>query len=192
MYKVTCYTIIFTLFSLTSFEQEVTNKTRLNIDTSKIAIFYSNSNTDSLVNFFYNTDHTKGLQLTNDDMGIINKLISKQITKYNASKDSTIIPSEINGDDSIVVLDIINLDKYKRQYIPFYDDKGIRMVLVNSFCEKDLEWQIKFGINWKKELVITNDGGDCYFLGLIDLDNKSLKYLSFNASIGGYLHKPRQ
>jgi hypothetical protein len=45
---------------------------------------------------------------------------------------------------------------YKRQYLGLVKD-GEQVIYANFFC------QVDDGMDWKKEFVFVNDGGDCYF-----------------------------
>jgi hypothetical protein len=47
------------------------------------------------------------------------------------------------------------LDGYQRQYIGFESD-GKQMIYANYFCDS-------LGKNWREDLVMVEDGGDCYF-----------------------------
>jgi len=51
---------------------------------------------------------------------------------------------------------VIDLKKYKRQYIAVINSKGEKEVWVNCFCDT---WKK----NWRKELIFVLDGGNCYF-----------------------------
>ena len=55
------------------------------------------------------------------------------------------------------------LGEYQRQYIGFERD-GKQMIYANYFCDN-------MGKNWREDLVIVEDGGDCYFQ--VEYDVKS-------------------
>ena len=52
----------------------------------------------------------------------------------------------------------LGLQRYKRQYVAVINEKGEKEVWINFFCKEDFEY-----LDWKKELIIVNDGGNCYF-----------------------------
>ena len=49
-----------------------------------------------------------------------------------------------------------DLKRYKRQYVAVYNEKNEKIVWVNFFCSPPSS-------DWKHQLVIIQDGGDCYF-----------------------------
>ena len=80
-----------------------------------------------------------------------------------------------------------NLEKYYRQYIPYIDKNGGRIIEVSAFCEileyppepdsKSAEWT---KMDWKNEFVEVEDGGKCYWQIKINLDNKEYFDLGIN------------
>ena len=70
-------------------------------------------------------------------------------------------------DDSVLTYRMIELQNYKRQYIPVKDEKGNKYIWVNCFCDD-------FGIDWRNEIVLVMDGGDCYFNFYINLSEKKI------------------
>jgi hypothetical protein len=55
------------------------------------------------------------------------------------------------------------LDEYQRQYIGL--ERGGRQIIYgNYFCNSE-------GINWRQELVIVEDGGECYFQVEYDVES---------------------
>jgi hypothetical protein len=54
------------------------------------------------------------------------------------------------------------LEEYQRQYVGFMRD-GSRLIYGNYFCKN-------FGIDWRQNIVMVDDGGDCYFQVEYDLD----------------------
>jgi hypothetical protein len=59
-----------------------------------------------------------------------------------------------------------------RQYAGVTED-GDQKVFVNGFCDD-------FGIDWQSEVVLVDDGGDCFFSALYNVDTDELEYFSFN------------
>ena len=63
------------------------------------------------------------------------------------------------------------LSRYKRQYIPFINEKGEKLVWVNCFCDGFGEFK-----DWKIEIAETDqvrDGGDCFIKVTINLTENS-------------------
>ncbi|WP_422084142.1 hypothetical protein [Ulvibacterium sp.] len=67
----------------------------------------------------------------------------------------------------------IYLKDYKRQYFPVITENGEKEVWVNLFCTTEYT-------NWREEIVIYYDGGNCFFNLKINLDNQS--YLDFHVN----------
>ncbi len=67
--------------------------------------------------------------------------------------------------------------EYRYQCIPVMDSTGKKLVVVNGFCVRSGTLMTI----WKEEILRVRDGGPCYFIGLIDLAEKKVKDLIFNA-----------
>ncbi len=65
------------------------------------------------------------------------------------------------------------LKRYKRQLIPVMNNKGEKVVWVNCFC---CDW----GLNWRKEIIMVDDGGSCYFNLRINLNLKTSSLIEVN------------
>ena len=71
------------------------------------------------------------------------------------------------------------ISKYYKQYIPYINTSGERIIEINAFCEilkippipksKNQEWT---EMNWKKRYVMVDDGGSCYWKIQINIDKK--------------------
>jgi len=62
--------------------------------------------------------------------------------------------------------------EYKRQYFPGINDKGEKVVWVNCFCHTSRDW--------KKQLIMVEDGGSCYFNVTINLTTGKYYHLRVN------------
>ena len=70
----------------------------------------------------------------------------------------------------------LKLDGYKRQYVPIINEKGEKEVWINFFCDD-------FGTdNWKTEIVLVEDGGNCYYNIKINLKTKEHSELGINGN----------
>ena len=86
-------------------------------------------------------------------------------------------------DSSINYNDLaIDLNQYKRQFIPAINIKGEKEVLVNCICLQDIPSLTKSKINWRKDSFKVNDGGKCYFHLVINLRTKEYKYFTVNGN----------
>lgn len=68
----------------------------------------------------------------------------------------------------------LQLKWFKRQYVPVINDKGEKEIWINFFCD-DLGNE-----TWKVDLVVVDDGGNCFFNLKVNLTNKSYSELSVN------------
>jgi len=64
------------------------------------------------------------------------------------------------------------LDEYQRQYIGL--ERGGRQIIYGNFFCNNL------GMDWRKTLVIVDDGGDCYFQVEYDVEDGALIMLLVN------------
>ena len=124
---------------------------RLNIDTTKIAIFNLKSGWWLNKKF----DGSKYFVLTDADINTINELFKKCVNENNIDTSHF---------------------HYKRQYIPFIDKAGNKKIWVNCFCSNfDNDFP-----HWKKSIVIVSDGGSCFFNLIINLNENSFSNLEVN------------
>lgn len=131
----------------------------IEIDKSQIALL----SYDTTQNWIFKNGITTNL--SENDLLIIEKNIRKYISEYNL-----IQVKEFNRLDSInpnLNLDIrnfkIELEGYRRQYMPIINNQGEKIVWINFFCNS-------FDIDWKNEIVFVLDGGNCYFQLKVNLD----------------------
>jgi hypothetical protein len=71
---------------------------------------------------------------------------------------------------------VIDLKRYKRQYIGVTNEKGEKEVWINCFCIDPHNPKM----NWKKEFVMVKGGGNCYFNLKVNLTTK--KYYDFDTN----------
>ncbi len=69
----------------------------------------------------------------------------------------------------------LELEGYKRQYVAILNEKGEKEIWINFFCE-DFEFE-----EWRTELPLVEDGGNCFFNIKINLTTKSYKDLGINS-----------
>lgn len=101
---------------------------------------------------------SKPTDLTNDDLLKIEKILNKCINDYNPDQERQF--KDINDKHPEYKLDkknfTIDLTRYKRQYVGVINSKGEKEVWVNCFCNT-------WNKNWKTNLIMVHDGGNCYF-----------------------------
>ena len=94
------------------------------------------------------------------EIKLLEDLMSKAITAHNLSK----------VDDAYKIGPLSN---YHFQFIPVFTKKGQKEVWVNALCSNP-------GINWRKEIIIVNDGGNCYFNLKVNLTTRGYYQLYVN------------
>jgi hypothetical protein len=121
------------------------------------------------------TNAKKEASLTTDDMQEIEQLLKKCIDNYNPQQEKEYqkFISKFPGGTLTKNDFVIDLKRYKRQYIAIINDKGEKEVWINCFCHT---WDT----NWRKELILVDDGGNCYFNLKINLTTK--KYYDFSVN----------
>lgn len=62
--------------------------------------------------------------------------------------------------------------EHNRQYAGFTED-GERKIFVNGFCQS-------FSADWTREPVLVDDGGDCFFTAIYNVDRDVLEMFRFN------------
>lgn len=139
------------------------------IDTSKIAIIpFDKSN-----NWFFNENDPTSL--TSKDIEQIEKLLTLCIFKYNSKEQKIYNQVEKNNVENKEYFErnFIDLSKYKRQYVATINSKGEKEIWVNFFCDT---WDS----DWKNEIIVVFDGGNCFFNLKLNLKKKKYFELRIN------------
>ena len=134
-------------------------KNKLQYDTSEIAILTD----QGWAQLKFGTD-CKFLSLDQEDIAEIRKLWNKCVKKYNNSF----------GAGFQDTLDT-NFRHFKKQLIAVINKKGEKEVWINCFCNAG-------EYNWKKQIMLVSDGGNCFFNFKINLTKK--RY--FDLVVNGY------
>ena len=139
-------------------DQELKSK-NVQVDTSKIAIIpFDKKGSYPFDNSFNPTT------LTQDDINSIDSLLIACVTDYNNSLDK---------DHKEWSIDIKKYN-YRKQIIAVTNKKGEKEVWVNFFCQT---WDNN---NWKTEILLVKDGGNCYFNLKLNLVTKKFYDLGVN------------
>ena len=141
------------------------------IDTSSITIIPINPKYDWLF------ENTENANLNADELQQIETLLNEELKRYN--KEQQIEFDKVSKkypNERIEISDfVIELKRYKRQYLPMINELGEKEILINCFCG---EW----GEVGKTELVMAEDGGNCYFELKINLTKNKVLFLSVNGN----------
>jgi hypothetical protein len=150
-------------------KDRVLNSTPLQVDTSVIAVLPFDT-----AQYWVFKD-CKPAKLTNGDFLKIENLIRDCIDNYNPVQERNY--NEITAKNPNLKIArndfIINLTKYKRQYIAVTNSKGEKEVWINCFCDS-------WGKKWREELIFVLDGGNCYFNLKINLSHGEYYELMVN------------
>ncbi|MEH6657058.1 hypothetical protein [Leeuwenhoekiella marinoflava] len=104
-------------------------------------------------------------------------------------KMKSIIKDAVKNNEFSFLKNPINqsINEYYRQYIPYINEKGERIIEVNAFCEilelppkPDSLSQGWTKQDWKNEMVIVDDGGTCYWQMKVNLTTNGYYDLSAN------------
>ncbi len=107
--------------------------------------------------------------LTQNEIEVIEIILKDCLYSYNADQKLQFDTlSKTHPEYNLKVDDfVIDLSRYKRQYFPVINSAGQKEVWVNCFCND-------FGKNWRKEMIIVDDGGNRYFSLTINIATKTV------------------
>jgi hypothetical protein len=140
-------------------KQSLVNIKSIQIDTSKTAII----SFDKKGNYPFDNSFVPAT-LTQDDLNNIDSLLIACVTDYNNSLDKDHKEWSID----------LKKHNYRKQVIAVTNKKGEKEVWVNCFCHT---WDNN---NWKKDILLVHDGGNCYFNFKVNLATKKFYDLGVN------------
>lgn len=85
--------------------------------------------------------------------------------------------SALSNKEADVNRHIDHPDQYFREYLAVAVN-GKKTILVNAMCS------VRFGDDWRKHLILTSDGGRCYWHASYDPATQRFSELMINGSIG--------
>jgi hypothetical protein len=131
------------------------------IDTSKIAII----SFGQIGNWPFDNSY-KPASLSYDEVFEIDSIMRSCILDYNN-----------NLSESLRAYHGIDFKKYdyKRQYVSIINSNGEKEVWINCFCDS-------FDMDWKKQILHVNDGGNCFFNLKVNLSTKKC----YDIFVNGY------
>ncbi len=131
---------------------------------------------DSIEHAVFNSH--KDAEINNNDLRIIDSLMALVIINQSIGRTSTYTKQAVNQQNVLTRI----LGYYKRQIACFIDSNGNKTAWVNCFCLEDSQ---EFTY-WKKQRVLVDDGGDCFFNFKVDMTT----HKSFDISINGVATAP--
>lgn len=95
-------------------------------------------------------------ELSTDELNSIKEMVKECIENYN----SQILESSKKLRERkkyVKMYQIMKLDNYKIQYVPYLNEKGEKEIWINGFCNGfDVDY-------WRNNIVYVFDGGNCFF-----------------------------
>ena len=150
-------------------DQKQSNRDLIKVESKNIAILPYDST------FYWIFNDCKQTELTENDFQIIENLLIKCLEGYNSVQENLyndFIANhpqyKINKRDFI-----IDLNRYKRQYVAVLNHQGEKEVWINCFCDTQNQ-------NWRKQIIQVLDGGNCYFNLKMNLTTRKYYNLMVN------------
>ncbi|RZT00239.1 hypothetical protein EV197_1475 [Aquimarina brevivitae] len=103
-------------------------------------------------------------------------------TKKDIDRAHHILSTAIKNDEFnfLKTPSLQDLKGYYRQYIPYINAKGEKVIKINAFCEllevppaSTSESKVWTKMDWKNRYVDVDDGGYCYWRVVINLDRNT-------------------
>jgi len=127
--------------------------------------------------------NVKSTELLQSDFLIIDKVLKQAVDKYNLGQvenikerkkwfEETYPNQDFEKSEPKLTLDLKN---YKMQYVPIINENGEKEVWINLFCTTE-------HTNWKEEIVVFYDGGNCFFNLKINLNKNSYADFQVNGN----------
>jgi len=169
------------LILLSCGEKKTTKKVALL--NQKDSIFDESLDTSMVVILPLDTTHSwifknvKQAELTSNELSLIENILTNCIQEYNKKEKLEFRQLQSKETDAQFNINdfIIDLNKYKRQYIAVINSNGEKEVWVNCFCNS-------FDKDWRKQRIIVKDGGNCYFNLKINIETKKCYDFMANGS----------
>ena len=121
--------------------------------------------------------NAKPTELTQSELIEIENILKTLVKENNEAQKTSLIEHNKNYPDNQRTTSAyeLKLDGFKRQYVPIINDKGQKEVWINFFCDDTGAEEY-----WKTEIMIVDDGGNCYYNLKINLDTKEYYELRIN------------
>jgi hypothetical protein len=116
---------------------------------------------------------SKPTSLSPGEIDLAERLLQDCIDKYNVDQQKEFERMKKRYPDARRRDYIIELSRYKRQYVCVINPKSEKVVWVNCMC-------CPFDPEWRKSISEMKDGGNCYFNLKIDLTNRRCFDLTVN------------
>ena len=148
---------------------------QVKLDTSNYTVINNNT--------MHSTTLEKGYKfadLTEIEISQLEVILTKSIDNYNSTEIKycdSVNQKITRRNRKIHPHLIVDISKYKMQFIVTISPKGEKTVWANCFCSSANDVAFK---NWRQDIVIVSDGGQCFFNLDINLTTKEFTTLSVN------------
>jgi hypothetical protein len=114
-------------------------------------------------------------KISDKELGDITLVLEQCVAQYNLGKTKEFKALKIKYPDRHLEKKdfIIDLKSYKRQYIAVTNQKGEKEIWMNCFCQT-------WNVNWKHEVLLVDDGGNCFFNLKINLSTQEYSEFMVN------------
>lgn len=118
----------------------------------------------------------KPTKLSEDELAEIERIIEQAVKENNEQqrKDLEAHNKEHPNNQWTETGFELETKGFKRQYVSVINDKGQKEIWINFFCD---DWESE---NWKSDIMVVLDGGNCYFNLKVNLETKTYSDLSIN------------
>lgn len=114
--------------------------------------------------------NAKPATLNSEDLAEIEKILQRSIADNNQEERKRLQQQNLENPENQRTetgYEIDDLSRYRRQYVPVINEKGEKVVWVNLFCN------YRSKEDWRTDIVMTSDGGNCFFELKVNLTTKT-------------------
>ncbi len=142
---------------------------QLKYDSTHIKIFYHDTANHGF------PQGSKPAPLYQDDLSITDSLFKACVTRFNNEQAALLktIYEKVATEYRRPEYYLIDPSIYKKQYFPYTDENGGRVIFINCFCDEQPAWRTR--------LVKQTGGGKCYFQLEVNLNKRKYSDFKVNA-----------
>ena len=133
---------------------------------------------DTTSTWFWIFENVDPKTLSNTELTLIEEIIVKAVSTNNEKQQNRINEHNLAHPEKPITENgyELKLVEFKRQYIPVINTEGEKIIWINFFCH-DMDVS-----NWKSDIIMVRDGGNCYFNLKVNLTKKTF----FDFQVNGY------
>jgi hypothetical protein len=114
------------------------------------------------------SDYDQHYEMNATDIKEAEQILYNAVKEHQNEYTLTLTPETLGG--------------FKRQYVAYFNQKGEKIIWINGFCDVlDIPTEIALGefemkpFDWKAKILDVDDGGDCYWQIMINMDTREYK-----------------